>query len=167
MYCGFLATTDGSNPVIAALPPLLRISLRECEPFDWIESSMRFAIQEIVQGRLASSPLMSRLSELLLVEALRKHIEENEPDYGWLGGFRDRQMGKALSTLHRDLAQSWTVDMLAKEAAMSRTAFSTRFSELTGMSPMRYVSDWRMRAAQSHLMDGDHTIAGIAAKVGL
>lgn len=166
IYCGFLATTEESNPVIEALPPLLKISIRECEAFDWIESSMRFAIQEIVQGRLANSSTMSRLSELLLVEALRKHIMDSAGNYAWLGGFRDRQVGRALSALHQDLAQAWTVDLLAREAGMSRTAFTNRFSELTGLSPMRYVSDWRMRAARMHLKDGAHSVAAVAAKVG-
>jgi AraC-like DNA-binding protein len=166
IYCGFLSTLEECNPVIDALPPLLRISINECESYDWIESSMRFAMQEIVQGRLASSTTMSRLAELLLVEALRKYIACSDADFGWLAGFRDRQVSRALSLLHQDLAHDWTVDTLAKEAGMSRTAFSNRFSELTGLSPMRYVADWRMRAARTHLKDGDHSIASVAAKVG-
>ncbi|MFO1033413.1 MAG: AraC family transcriptional regulator [Hyphomicrobiales bacterium] len=166
VYCGFLATADDANPVFDALPKLLKISMQECESYGWIESSIRFAMQEIVQGRLASSSTMSRLAELLLVEALRMHIAESATDYGWLGGFRDRQVGRALGALHQDIAQNWTVDMLAKVAGMSRTAFSNRFSELTGLSPIRYLADWRMRAAQTHLKDGGHTIASVAAKVG-
>lgn len=166
IYCGFLATSEESNPVFEALPPLLKISINECESYDWIESSMRYAIQEIVQGRLASSTTMSRLAELLLVEALRKYMSSGEADYRWLAGFRDRQVGRALSRLHQDIAHDWTVDVLAREAGMSRTAFSNRFSELTGLSPMRYVADWRMRAAQTHLKDGGHTVAAVAAKVG-
>lgn len=166
IYCGFLATSDDSNPVMDALPPLLRININDCQSYDWIESSMRFAIQEITQGRLASSSTMSRLAELLLVEALRKFLAEAPEDYAWLCGFRDRQVGRSLNALHRNLAATWTVDALAREAGMSRTAFAQRFSELTGMSPMKYVAEWRMRAARTHLKDGGQTVATVAARVG-
>lgn len=166
IYCGFLATTEESNPVFSVLPSLLTINISECKSLEWIESSMRFAIHEIEQGRLASSATMLRLSELLLAEALRKHISDSADEYGWLSGFRDKQVSRALGVLHQNLAHDWTVDRLAKEAGMSRTAFSNRFTEVTGLSPMRYVADWRMRAAQIHLKDGGHSIAAVAAKVG-
>lgn len=165
LYCGFLASSDKSNPVIEALPPLLTLSLRDYESYDWIESSIRFAIKELIQGRLASSDTMSRLSELMLVEAVRRFVADNAGEYSWLNGFRDPQIGRALAALHHDLSRGWAVEELAEEAGMSRSAFNARFNELLGHSPIRYLTMWRLRAAQSLLRDGA-MIAQIANAVG-
>jgi AraC-like DNA-binding protein len=166
LYCGFLASADHANPVIAALPPLLTLSMRDHDAFDFVESSMRFAIQELAQGRLASSGTMSRIAELLLVEAVRRFVTDNNKVYGWLDGFRDPQIGRALAALHRDLRRGWTVEDLAKEAAMSRTAFSNRFQDVLGQSPIKYLTSWRLRIAQQMLSDGPDPISVVAEAVG-
>lgn len=166
LYCGFLASDDQINPLINALPPLLTINMRDCGAFEWIESSIRFAMQELMQGRLATSTTMTRMAELLLIEAVRKHITDGALENGWLAGFRDRQIAKALAALHRDLARDWTVEALAAEAGMSRTSFSNRFSELIGDPPMKYLTTWRLRSAQAMLRDTPEGMARIAASVG-
>jgi AraC-like DNA-binding protein len=165
LHCGFLASADASNPVIAALPPLLTLNLRSYEAYDWIESSIRFAMQELMNGRLPSSGMTSRLSELLFVEAVRKFVTENARDYSWLDGFRDPQLGRALMALHRDLQRRWSVEDLAQEAGMSRSAFSVRFNEVLNQSPIKYLTVWRLRAGQTQLRDGS-TIARAAEAVG-
>ena len=66
---------------------------------------------------------------------------------GWLGALQDRQIGRAIALIHRDPARDWTVDALAAEIAMSRSAFAARFTELVGEPAMQYVTRWRMHVA--------------------
>jgi hypothetical protein len=71
IICGFLGTQDAFNPLLAALR-MLRHDISKAASRDWVETSVRFAAAELVRGRLASSSVMSRLSEVLLVEAVRE-----------------------------------------------------------------------------------------------
>src|SRR5690606_2243267 len=90
MFCGFLGSTERRNPVLAMLPRLVTLDLRSAAAREWIESSVRFAAAELAEGRLASSGVMSRLSEVLLVEAVRQFAADAGPaGPGWLRGLAD------------------------------------------------------------------------------
>ena len=167
LICGFLASEDGYNPLIAALPRMLTLDIREATSRDWIESSVKFAASELVQGRFASSSLMSRLSESLLVEAVRHYSTTLAPEEaGWLKGLKDRQIGRALVLIHRDIAAPWSIDALAKEVALSRAAFVQRFTSVIGTPPIQYLTKWRLRTAQMNLRETRKSIAQIAHIVG-
>lgn len=60
----------------------------------------------------------------------------------------------------------WSADALAREVALSRSAFVERFSALIGMPPIRYLTVWRLRTAQLHLRQTRHSIAQLARLVG-
>ncbi|MFN3348695.1 AraC family transcriptional regulator [Pseudorhodoplanes sp.] len=167
IVCGFLASEDGYNPLIAALPRTLKLDLREGTSREWIESSVRFAAAELASGRLSSSEVMSRLSETLLVEAVRKYtstLPENES--GWLNGLRDPHVGRALTLIHGNIGKDWSVEDLAREVALSRSAFVDRFTSLVGMPPIRYLTVWRMRTARLNLREKRMSIAQLAHAVG-
>jgi AraC-like DNA-binding protein len=167
MVCGFLGSEEASNPLFASLPRALRIGLREGTSRDWIEASARFAADELAEGRLASSSVMSRLSEVLLVEAVRAYASQLDGSKsGWLRGLGDPQIGRALSLIHRDISAHWTAGALAREVGLSRSAFVERFSELVGMPPIRYLVYWRLQAARQQLRETRRSIAQIAHAVG-
>ena len=92
---------------------MLTVPLEDVASLEWIESSVRVAARELARGRVASGAVMSRLSELLFVEALRRYCESEASPSGWLGGMRDPQIGRALALMHGDLARPWTVEALA------------------------------------------------------
>lgn len=167
IVCGFLASEEGYNPLIAALPRTLKLDLREGTSREWIEASVRFAAAELAVGRVASSSVMSRLSETLLVEAVRQYslmLPENET--GWLNGLRDPYVGRALALIHGNIGKEWSADDLAKEVALSRSAFVERFTSRVGMPPIRYLTFWRLRTAKLHLREKQTTIAQLAHSVG-
>lgn len=167
MVCGFLGTEEAFNPLFSTLPRALKLDLREGASREWVEASVRFAATELAEGRLASSGVMARLSEVLLVEAVRAYAGTLDgARSGWLRGMGDRQIGRALALIHRALAAGWTVEALAREAGLSRSAFVARFSELIGMPPIRYLAYWRLRAARQQLRETARTIAQIANAVG-
>ena len=100
----------------------------------------------------ASSPgrgsILSRLAEIVCVQALRIWIEQMPPESkGWLRGLKDERIALALQAIHKDPGCRWTVASLARQAGMSRTVFATRFKALIGESPMEYVSRWRVHRA--------------------
>ena len=101
LLCGFLSSDD-YNPLLATLPKLLTIDVEALGSANWIESSMRFALAELARGHPASSNVMSRLSELLLIEAVRSYAKGSaiNEDASWLRGIGDPQIGRALALMH-------------------------------------------------------------------
>lgn len=167
LVCGFLGTDDEHNPLIDTLPPMLRVSLRDGLEREWVETSVRYAAEELAEGRFATSDAMSRLSELLFVEAVRDYARSlGDENAGWLLGQRDPQVGRALALMHRRLAHPWTAEELAREVALSRSAFVERFTTLVGMPPIRYLTQWRLQTARQRLRESGATIAQVAYAVG-
>ncbi len=167
VVCGFLATEQVHNPLIATLPRLLKLDIRDGASRDWVEASVRFAARELQAGKFASSAVMSRLSELLFVEAVRDYASGLEAGQaGWLGGLKDPNIGQALALLHSRIDRDWTTEALAREVSMSRSAFSERFTGLVGMPPIRYLTHWRLQAAKERLRNSRQSIAQIAHTVG-
>src|SRR6185312_14370311 len=111
---GFLGRKDSYNPLIATLPRILKLDVREGASRESIEASVRYAASELTAGRFASSSLMSRLSELLFVEAMRQYsITFRDHDAGWLKGVVDPQIGRALAAIHHKISLPWSADSLA------------------------------------------------------
>lgn len=167
IICGFLGTRDSFNPLLATLPRILRLDISKAASRDWIETSARFAAAELLRGRLASSDVMSRLSEVLLVEAVREYVATlGDHNHGWLKGLSDPNIGRALALIHGDLAASWSVAALAREVGLSRSTFMDRFTQLIGMPPIRYLTVWRLEIARRHLGEARMSIPQIAVAVG-
>jgi hypothetical protein len=94
IVCGFLGSEAHHNPLVATLPKVLKLNIREGAAGDWIESSFRFAASELSSGRIGSETILSKLSELLFVEAVRRYIATLPSEQrGWLAGLRDRLSG--------------------------------------------------------------------------
>ncbi len=104
---------------------------------------------------------------MLVIQAIRAWIE-TDPDArtGWLGALRDPQIGRSLALIHADPARAWTVASLAREVAMSRSAFAARFTELVGEPAMQYVTRVRMQVAVDALGDHGATVAELATRLG-
>jgi len=167
LVCGFLGSEEVYNPLLATLPRVLTLDVRQRTSRDWVEASVRFAARELAEGRFASSSVMSRLSELLFVEAVRNYASMlREEETGWLKGLQDPNVGRALALLHGRIDTPWTAEMLAGEVALSRSAFNDRFTSLVGMPAIRYLTLWRLQVAKERLRQGRGTIAQIAHAVG-
>ena len=152
IVCGFLATDDAFNPLFATLPKALKIDIRDAASREWIEASVRYAANEFAEGRLASSNVIARISESLLTEAVRQYASTlADEEAGWLKGVKDPHIGRALALIHHGLGSPWSAEGLAREVALSRSAFVERFSSLVGMPPIRYLTFWRLQSAQAPL----------------
>lgn len=167
LLCGFLGSETSFSPLLASLPPVLKLDVRATASGAWIESSFRFAASEIAAGRIGSTTVITKLSELLFVEAVSQFVANLPAERrGWLAGLRDPQIGRALAVLHARPAEAWTAESLALEVGMSRSVFAERFTSLVGQPPMHYLTLWRMQVAAQHLREGHGTVAQAAFEVG-
>jgi len=167
LYCGFVASEFVQNPLFETLPDYIKLDIAQETAKDWIETSVQFAAIQLAKGQLASSAMMSRLSELLLVEAIRNYAE-NQPAKlsGWTKGLSDKKIGKALTLIHGQFDKAWTVDELAADVAMSRSAFVEKFTSLVGTPPIRYLTATRLDSAKALLRESNRTIAEISQLSG-
>lgn len=168
IVCGFLGCAVSDNPLLASLPPALRLAPRQGLAGSWMDHSFRLAAAESAADQGGSAaPLLGRLAELLFVEAIRGYLATLAEDQtGWLAGLRDPIVGKALALLHGRVAEPWTTEALARQTGLSRSSFAERFRRLIGMPPMRYLAAWRMQLAAASLRQGRRSIAQIAGDVG-
>ncbi len=167
MFCGYLVSEAEHGPLITLLPPVLTLAVRDGPAGAWLESAIRFVGSERAARRAGSDTVVSKLSELLFVEAVRRYIESLPPDQtGWFAGLADPTVGRALGVLHGSIAHPWTTEELAGEVGLSRSAFADRFTQLVGEPPMRYLTLWRLRHAKVRLLESHHPIARIAFDVG-
>jgi transcriptional regulator GlxA family with amidase domain len=126
---------------------------------------VRLVGEESRERRAGHELALTRLVELLLVEALRSTSGDDAPP-GLLRGLADARLAPALREMHRDVARSWTVAQLARKAAVSRSAFFERFTRAVGLSPMEYLLAWRMAVAKDLLRHGELGLEEVAARVG-
>ena len=126
---------------------------------------IRAALQESERPRAGGETILSKLSELMFMQALRQHIDGLPPEAtGWLSGLRDRHVGMALRLMHDRPAERWTIDALAREVGLSRSAFAERFTQLMGMPSMHYLGNWRLQLAAQMLERHGTSVAQAAAR---
>lgn len=167
ILCGFLGNDLPRNAFISMLPDVLKIAVADGASGSWIESTFRFAANELAEGRAASPAILAKLAELLFMEAVRRWLASRPPAAGaWTAGMRDPIVGRALGLLHGQLARRWTTEDLARELAVSRSAFADRFTRAVGEPPMRYLARQRFEQATALLRDSTGPIARIAFEVG-
>jgi AraC-like DNA-binding protein len=130
-------------------------------------AALNFLAQEAGAARPGSGTILRRLADVLFIQALRAWLEEDvDGEGGWLRALRDPQIGAALALMHGEPGGDWTVARLARQVAMSRSAFAERFTLLVGQPPMDYLNAWRMQRAAQLLEDDALTMAEIASAVG-
>ena len=156
--CGYLACSPSvCRPLLDALPRMLRIPIGDGSAATLLRELLRVGVRESSASRPGTESMLAKLSELMFVEAMRRYVESLPPEgRGWLAGVRDMHVGRALALLHGEPGRAWTVDELAREAALSRSALAERFTALVGEPPMQYLMRWRLAlAAQTLRSSGD------------
>ena len=184
--CGYLNCDQRFSPLVDALPTMLLVRSRDdyssIEAVDtrgtlpdvvpqgsgtWLGTTLKFTVNEARAARPGNAAILGRLTELMFVEILREYMQRLPANQGgWLSGLNDPYVGKALRLMHEDPVRDWTVDELAREAAVSRSVLAQRFTELVGEAPMRYLAGWRMQLAKQMIRDGAGNIQDIATRVG-
>jgi AraC-like DNA-binding protein len=165
--CGYLVCdTRPFNPLLQALPRVVSAPV-SAESWQWMARLLDAAVEASGQDTAGREAMLAKLAELMFVEALRGHIATLPPDArSWVAGLRDRQVGAALSAIHAQPAAPWTLERLAREVNMSRSAFAERFTAYVQIPPMQYLARWRLQLAARMLEDGTVTASQAASEVG-
>jgi AraC-like DNA-binding protein len=166
--CGFLGCDMRPfNPVLSALPRLLRVKWSRNDERDLLGRLIDLTLTDAALPRLGGESIRLRLSELIFVEVIRLCLESLPAhETGWLAGLRDPAISKVLTLFHERPAHPWTLNMLAEEAGMSRSAMVARFTHLIGHSPMQYLTLWRMQIAARLLADSSIKVAAVGREIG-
>jgi len=168
VVCGFLGCDMRPfNPLLGTLPRLLHIKGVAGRQEDRLDRLLELTLAEARDPAPGGESVRLRLSELMFVEVIRRHLADLPPEQsGWLAGLRDEHVGRALALLHERAAHPWTLDELAGDVGLSRSAFADRFARLVGEPPMQYLARWRMQMAARLLTDGNAKVAAVALEVG-
>ncbi len=153
-----------ASPDAALLVPLLP---------QWLhvrgESRLSTIVQWVGEEARAERPareiVLARLLEVLLIDALRS-APSTAGSPGLVRGLADPRLALALRRMHERPAEAWTVQGLAREAALSRSSFFERFSQAVGLAPMAYMLTWRMALSKRMLRQRELAIVEIAERVG-
>ncbi len=166
LLCGFLGCDARPfNPLLSTLPRVMHLRARDGD--DMLRRLVELAVTESREERPGGECALSRLSELLFVEVVRRYVAQLPPEgVGWFAGLRDENIGRALQKLHERPAHDWSLDELAKECGLSRSVLAERFAYLVGVPPIQYLAQWRIQLAASLLRGGKASLAEIAERVG-
>jgi AraC-like DNA-binding protein len=146
--------------LVSLLPAVLHIRGAER-----LATLVRLVGEESSQKRSGRDLVLTRLVEVLLIEALRA-TPGGDTSPGLLRGLADARLAAAMRHIHGNPARAWTVAQLAQKTALSRSAFFERFTRAVGLPPMEYLLAWRMALAKDLLRRSDLALAEVAARVG-
>jgi len=166
LICGAVSVEDpAALGLIEALPEMILMRTDTPEN-EWLMGMIRLMMIEAREMRAGGDTVITRVSDILVVQAIR-HWLEHDPlaRTGWLGALRDRRIGKAIALIHRHPTRPWSVQELAEGVGLSRSAFASQFTELVGDTPMRYLRQWRFRVALNWLQETDQPLAEIAEQL--
>ena len=110
--------------------------------------------------------VIDRLAEVLFIQVLRAYLGRTIQPHNYLSALTDPEIGSALQLIHTQPEANWTLENIAFQVGLSRTAFANRFRDLVGLTPMRYITGWRMQKARRLLQESDMPLAAIAHQVG-
>jgi AraC-like DNA-binding protein len=156
-----------AHHLIRLLPRLISVDDWSSPEMEWIQSTLRFIAAEARELRAGGETVITRLADILVVQAIRFWIARDPAaQTGWLGALRDKQIGHAIALIQRDPTRNWTLASLAANVGMSRSAFAARFTQLVGEPAMRYVSRWKMYAALMWLKEDAAPLGELASRLG-
>jgi AraC-like DNA-binding protein len=161
----FILSGDHANLLLKMLPSIVHLRT------DSERAALRWSIERMMQELREEQPggclMAQHLAYTMLIQALRLHLAEGvKGSVGWLFALADNQMSAAIRAMHDDPAHRWTLKKLAEHAGMSRSVFALRFKEKVGLSPMEYLTRWRMTLAGDRLLHSGDPVSAIALSLG-
>lgn len=167
LICGHFAFDPmGWHPLIDRLPPFLHIVNYGETAGQWLEHTLRLIGDEAGRGGLGGDLIAQKMSEIIFAQVLRAYLTGKGAELPGLAGLADLQIRRALEAVHAAPETDWTVAAMARVAGLSRTGFSQRFTATMAMTPMAYVTRWRMQIARDDLKNPHLSLPDVAETVG-
>ena len=168
LTCGVVSFDHhAGEKLVAHLPQVIQVRGQDGALPSSIQALLNLMSHEARYAALGGDTVISHLADIIVIHAIRYWIESSpQANEGWLGALQDPKLGRALGLIHSRPESAWTVDTLAKEAGMSRSGFSSRFTELVGVSVKQYLTEWRMGLARMKLLQSPVSLTELAEELG-
>lgn len=168
MLCGYIqCEAMDFSPFRNTLPKFIHVRTGGAAGDDWLAQAIRQIVVEVDNPLRGGVSVLERLTEVAFIEVLRRQfLTEDVSETGWLAAVRDVSLGRCLSLIHAEPRREWTVAELARASGLSRSALGDQFAKCLGMSPIRYLRDWRLYLASVQLKLADKTLATVAHEAG-
>lgn len=156
---------SGAKSFFAALPAFIHLKVDRTRSFV-LRTLIELMENEIEIGALGSNALVQRLVEALFIAGLRDYVETlKSHESGLLAALSHRQIGEVIEAMYAEPGKNWNLESLARIAAMSRSAFATKFRKLSGRAPLEFLTEFRM-SKSTHLLRQDLSVSEVANRVG-
>jgi AraC-like DNA-binding protein len=164
---GYEYDLDVAEPLLRLLPPLIHVPASPDRGRD-TAAIVQLLAAEVGARHPGARSAIARLIDLLLIAAIRHWSENRLESAGasWLTALRDPLLANVLGVIHARPGEAWTLEMLAREAHVSRATLARRFTDAVGEPPLAYLGRWRMHVAAQRLKLTDDPVATIAREVG-
>ncbi len=167
LICGHFSFEPNSRHILMErLPPFIHLTNYGESAGRWMEATLRVIGEEAGGRKMGGDLIALKMSEAILAQAIRSYIESADAQEFALGAFADKNLSRAIDAFHKAPAERWTVESLASAAGMSRTGFAVQFQKLMLMSPMEYVTTWRMEIAKKVLQQAGTSLTDAAESAG-
>jgi len=167
LLCGVIRMEHpGSRYLVKALPSLIHLQQSQIAFSNWLEPTLQIISSEAKRPMLGGETIITRLADILVIQAIRTWIALHPQQKGWLTALCDPKIGKALLLLHNTPGHPWTIEEVGKQTGMSRAALALRFHKLVGEPMLTYLTRWRMYCAFVSIRDGQHNIPELAESLG-
>lgn len=157
---------DIRHPLIEELPAVMHMKSFESSAPEMLGNVLPALIREINADHPGATAVIEKLAEILLVQMIRAHVIEEDLQTGFLVALCDNRLARAVKLIHRQPGSAISLNAMAAEAGMSRSAFALHFKTIVGMSPFAYVTLWRMCRAHDLLQVSALSVSQTAIRVG-
>lgn len=166
ILCGFIeARVLDFQPLLTGLPNVM-MARTTLDSTDWLMPAVQRLTREVDEPSPGGMTIVSRLSEVVFIEMLRRQMLAARAHGGWLAALGNPVLFKALKILHGDSETAWTQQSLAEATGVSKTVLCQHFHQVLNMGPMRYLRDWKLYLASSELTHTKDPIIKIAERAG-
>ena len=167
LICGHFAFDPYARHILMErLPPVIHLKNYGENAGRWMEATLRMIGEETGGQKMGGDLIALKMSEAIMAQAIRSFIEGSDALERGLGAFADKNLNRALDAFHKAPAKGWTVETLAQAAGMSRTGFAVQFQKAMDMTPMDYVTKWRMEIAKKALLTPGSSLTDAAESAG-
>ena len=165
IMCGIVEYDEAiEHPILSALPSIIQLSNIQSSDNVWM--TVKLIDAEINRTNSKKNSIIDRLTEVLFIQLLNNFIKKNEHLTGFLSALKEPRLNKILQLIHQNPERQWTLDIMSDAVGMSRATLQRRFKANIGVSPMVYVSRWRMVKAHQLLKNSNLSLEGIAQTIG-
>jgi AraC-like DNA-binding protein len=165
LMCGVVNYDDKIiHPILSSLPEIIHLSDIQAEHSIWV--TIRQIDAEVLRSGTHRSILIDRLTEVLFIQLLHKFADHKEHLTGFLGALQDPQIALVLQMFHSAPEREWTLETLSDLTHMSRATLQRKFKACLDVSPMTYLSYWRMAKAYQLIRHSTLSFESITEAIG-